>query len=196
MRSGKKVRRKEHRNNSRNAAESSVTPSHTSDSDFLSIIFALLLHLVSSKLSLQNETHRRVGLAAETRPLSSLLSFRCLPAKRLEFAGSKESCSHLMASDAHHHQSADRHTTFNHGHRRALVALDHHHALTCGFYPHAAACKRSIGIIVAPSMPGCNAAYVAARLPDRRARSCARPDAARCLQPAHDGFGCTHGSGV
>jgi hypothetical protein len=36
-------------------------------------------------------------------------------------------------------------------------------------------------------MPGCSAAYTAARLPDRHAGAALDRGAVRCLQPAHDG---------
>jgi hypothetical protein len=83
-------------------------------------------------LYLRNETHRRVGLAAETRPLSLAADtkpFRCLP-KRLGFANRKEDHQHLVARDDDQHQGAAHRCPHNHGLRRVLAILDRHHALT------------------------------------------------------------------
>src|ERR1700730_9292545 len=113
-----------------------------------------------------------MGLAAETRPLPISVHLRCPPAERLEFAGYKENCPCILASDDHHYQNVVRHTAFNRGHWRVLAALDHHHSLTSKAWNFAAACKRSIGInrCSMQSMPGHSTAYTVARPPDRRAR--------------------------
>jgi hypothetical protein len=85
-------------------------------------------HLVSFTLYLQNETRRRVGLAADAAP-EILPNYRRLPAQRLELAGREEGCQHLLENDGHHRQDADQHPAFDHSHRRVLAALGHHHAL-------------------------------------------------------------------
>ena len=52
---------------------------------------------LSFALYLQNETHRRVGLAADAAPEPEILpDHRLLPAERLEFAGRQEGCRYLL----------------------------------------------------------------------------------------------------
>ena len=86
---------------------------------------------LSFALYLQNETHRRVGLAADAAPEPEILpDHRLLPAERLEFAGRQEGCRYLLGGDSLYHQSTNRHPACAHGRRCGLDALDSHQALT------------------------------------------------------------------